>query len=89
MIKKYCATSDYNKFTSEILESKIKVKNIVDKSNISNLVKNSGLNAKLATLAPKAELKVEHHKIDLSQLVGKTYLVMMVFRICINQHLIR
>ena len=35
---------------------------IVDKSNISNLVKNSDLNAKHATLATKAELKVKQDR---------------------------
>ena len=34
--------------------AKIKQKEFVNKSNISNLVKNSDLNTKLATLATKA-----------------------------------
>ena len=38
-------------------------KGILDKSNISNLVKNSTLNRKLATLPKNAELKAEQHKI--------------------------
>ena len=48
--KKYCTTSDYNKFMSGIADAKIKQNVLVDKSNISNLVKNSDLNTKLATL---------------------------------------
>ena len=48
--KKYCTTSDYNKFMNDIADAKIKENVLVDKSNISNLVKNSDLNTKLATL---------------------------------------
>ena len=66
-------------------------------SNISYLVKDSDLNAKTATLATKAKLKSRQDKIvklqtyDLSYFLGKTFLPMMVFRIClfISQHLIR
>ena len=42
--KKYFTTSGYNEFTSEIFEANIKEKKLVDKSNISNLVKKSNLN---------------------------------------------
>ena len=53
-------TSDYNKFTSDnILDTKIKKKELVNKSVISDLVKNYDLNIKLATLVPKAQLKPE------------------------------
>ena len=54
---KYFTTSDYDKFTNDILNAKIKLKELVNKSNISNLVKNSDLNTKLATIATKTELK--------------------------------
>ena len=57
--KKYFTTSDYNRFTKKILNVKIKEKGLLDKSNISNLVENSDLNTKLATLATKAELEGE------------------------------
>lgn len=49
-------------------------------SNISNLVKTSNLNAKLATLAPKAELiakqdkLLELHALDLTYFRGKSCL---------------
>ena len=53
-MSKYFA-SDYNKFTSDnILDTKIKQKELVNKSGISDLVKNYDLNTKLATLVPKA-----------------------------------
>ena len=45
---KYFTTSNYNKFTSEMIETKIE-KGLVDKYNILNLVKNSDLNTKIAT----------------------------------------
>ena len=60
---KYFTSSDYNKFTSDILDAKIKQKELVSKSNISNLVKNSELNTKLAILRTKAELNTEQDKI--------------------------
>ena len=44
---KYFTTSDYNKFTSEILDAKIKQKELVNKSDISNLVKDSDLTQNL------------------------------------------
>ena len=44
---KYFTTSDYNKFTSEILDAKIKQKGLVNKSDISNLVKDSDLTQNL------------------------------------------
>ena len=55
--KKYFTTLNYNKFTTEILDAKIKEKRLLDKFNVSNLVKKSDLKRKLATLATKAELK--------------------------------
>ena len=61
--KKYFTTSNYNKFTKEILNVQIKEKSLVDKSDISNLVQNSNLNAKLAALLTKAESKPEQDTI--------------------------
>ena len=44
---------DYNKFTSNIHDTKIKQKTFFNKSDISNLIEKSDLNTKFATLAPK------------------------------------
>ena len=41
--RKYLTTSDYNKITSNILDAKIKQKELVSKSDTSNLVKDSDL----------------------------------------------
>ena len=60
---KYFTNCDSKKFTSDILHTKIKQKKIVNKCYISNLVKNSDLNTKLATLAKKGELKAGLDKI--------------------------
>ena len=60
---KYLITADYNKFTSEIFEIQIKEKRLIDKSGIFDLVKNSDLKTKLATLATKAELKAMQDQI--------------------------
>ena len=78
---KYFTTSDYNKFTGDIFDAKIKQKELVNKSDICNLVKNSDLNTILATLATKTELKEEPDKIvrlqtfDLSYFIGKIFYV--------------
>ena len=77
--KKYFSTDDYNSFTSGILDAKIKQKELVIKSDTSNLVNNTNLNTKLTTLATKAELKAEQDKVvklqthDLSFLFGKNF----------------
>ena len=60
---KYLTTSDYNKFKNEIIDNKIKEKNLVKKSDISLFIGNSDLDKRIATLATKAELKVEQDKI--------------------------
>ena len=56
-------TSDYNKFTSEILEMKTEEKGWVDKSNVANLIKISDWHAKLETLATKTELNPQQDKL--------------------------
>ena len=55
--KKYFTTAGYNKFTSETFDANIKQKELVNNSDMSNIIKNSNLNIKLSTLATKAELK--------------------------------
>ena len=72
--KKSFTTSDYNKFTKEILDAKIKEKGLVDKSDISNFIKNSDLNTKPAALATQAKLKAEQDKIVKLQAFGSSYL---------------
>ena len=49
--------SDCNKFASDIFDPKIKQKELLNKSEISNLVNKSDLNTKLKRLATEAELK--------------------------------
>ena len=56
---KYFTTSDYKRFTSDILNAKIKQKELVNKSDISNLAKNF----EPEILTTKAELKREKNKI--------------------------
>ena len=57
--KKYFTTADYKK----LMICKEKPKKLVNKSDISNLVKSSDLNTKFSTLATKAELKADQDKI--------------------------
>ena len=61
--RKYFTNYDYNKLTKKIFDAKINEKNSVEKSDVSNLVKNTDLNTKPNTLVTKAELKAEHDKI--------------------------
>ena len=57
---KFITTADYNKFTKDIVDNNIKIKNIVDKSDIAGFINNTSFDEKkLATLATKAELKAE------------------------------
>ena len=77
-------------------KTKIKQKNLINESNISDIIKSFDLNIKIESLATKAQLKAVQGKIvtlqtrDLHDFLGKYVLVMMVFRIYlfINQHLI-
>ena len=41
------STSDYNKFTNEILDDKIKSKKLVNKFDISEFIENTGLDGKI------------------------------------------
>ena len=78
-LRQYITTSD--KLTSK------KTKGLVDKSDISNLVKYFVLNTKLAILASKAELKAEQDKIVKLQVFvsiffrGKIHLKIMTCKI--------
>ena len=60
---KYLATSGYKKLTSEILDGKLKQKELANKPDISNHVNNAELKTKNAALETKAELKVEKNRI--------------------------
>ena len=59
--KKYFTASDYNKFTLDIIDTKIKEKGLVDKSADSGFINNADLNKKVAILAAKAEPKAEQY----------------------------
>ena len=48
---------------SDILDAKITRKELLNKSDISNLIKNSDLNTKLKTLTAKTDLKAEQDEI--------------------------
>ena len=75
--------------SSQTLDAKVKQKELVDKSPISGFINNDDLDKKVATLATKAELKAEQEKIakletyDINYLLGKNFLVMMLFKICL------
>ena len=62
---KYFNTSDYNKFMSEILDTKMKEKRLVNKSNISNPLKDFDLNTKLTTSAKKGLKAKKGHIVKL------------------------
>ena len=50
-VTKYFTISDYNKFAGKILNTKIKKKGLVDKSDISRFIDIPDLYKKIATLA--------------------------------------
>ena len=77
--EKYFITFDYNKVTKEILDAKIKEKELVDKFDISKLVKNSDLHARFKTLAKKAELEAEQDKIVKLQTHDLSYFLDRIF----------
>ena len=60
-LKENLINADYNKFTSETRDAKIK--KVVGEYDISGLVNNTDLNTTLSTLATKAELKAEQDQI--------------------------
>ena len=59
---KYFTTSDYNKFTNEIIGNKVKEITLLNKSDVSGFIDNSDVNKNITTLATKAELKAEQKK---------------------------
>ena len=58
---------------SDILDAKITRKELLNKSDISNLIKNSDLNTKLKTLTAKADLKAEQDEIKELQVFDSSY----------------
>ena len=66
-------TSNYNKFTGEILNKKIKQKGIADRSNISGFIDNSNLEKKIATVVTNTELKVKQDRIEKLQAFDTSY----------------
>ena len=70
---KYFTTSDYNNFTSQTLDVKIKQKEFVDQSAIAGLINNDNLDKKVATLATKVELKAEKDKTIKLQAFDSSY----------------
>ena len=60
---KHITASDYDTFTSDIFDPKIKQEEFVKKPDTSSLVKTSDLNIKFETLAATAELKANKIKL--------------------------
>ena len=57
-IESKCFTApDYNRFTGQILDAKIKERGLVDKSAVAGFIDNADLNKKVVTIVTKAELK--------------------------------
>ena len=72
-MKKKVTTSDYNKFTNDVLDVKTREKKLVNESNISRLIDKSDLDKKIATLATKSELKKEQDNIVKLQAFDSSY----------------
>ena len=63
----------YNKFTNNILDAKIKNKNLINESDIFGFVNNSDLDKEIATLTTKAKVKVDQDKIAKLQAFHSSY----------------
>ena len=72
-MKKNLTTTDYNKFTTGTLDTKIKEKELLNKYNICNIVKSPDLNTKLVTLAIKTELKADQYNIVKRKALDSNY----------------
>ena len=85
---KYITASDYKKLTSDILYANLKQTELVNKSDISNLVKNSYLSTTFAALAIKAEQNEIVKPHDLSYFLRFVFFffVIMVLKMFISQH---
>ena len=73
MKKKKVTTSDYNKFTNDVLDVKRRKKTLVNECNIFRLIDKSDLDKKIATLATKSELKEEQDNIVKLQAFDSSY----------------
>ena len=79
VLKKVFTTSDYYKFTNDILDAKITAKKLINESVLNELIKTLASKKEIKTLARKAELKAEQDKIVklqtyyLSLFIGQSY----------------
>ena len=79
MENKYLTTSDYNKFTSNTLGTKITQKNLVNEYDLNEKIKTLATIEEIKTLAAKGELHAEQDKIvklqtyDLSLFIRQSY----------------
>ena len=60
---KYYTTSNYNKFTNNILDSKLTTQKSVNESSLNEKIKSLATKEKIKQRATKAELKAEQDKI--------------------------
>ena len=76
---KYVTTADYNKFTSNTLDSKITLENLVNEYDLNEMIKTLATNEEIKTSATKAESKAEQDEIaklqifDSSLFIGQSY----------------
>ena len=61
--KNVFTTSDYGRFTNDIVDAKLKEKKQLDESNTSGFINNSNLDKNIDTLATKIKLQAEQNKI--------------------------
>ena len=73
MTKKYQSLKTNILLQLIIVANQIKSKNLVDKSAISGFINNADLHNKVATLAPKSELKAKQDKIAKLQTFDSSY----------------
>ena len=78
ILKKVFTTSDYYKFTNDILDAKITAKKLINESGLNELIKTLASKKEIKTLARKAELKAEEDKIAKLQTYHLSFLLVKV-----------
>ena len=84
-IKRKNVNVNYNKFTKDALDTKIKKDKLVNESGLNEKIKTIGTKEEIKTLAAKASLKAEQDKIVTLQIqiisIVKVILKMMELKI--------
>ena len=76
---KYVTTADYNKFTSNTLDSKITLENLVNEYDLNEMIKTLATNEEIKTSATKAESKAGQDEIAKLQIFDSSLFIGQLF----------